>query len=253
MKQLKFLIITLILTIPSISRCQKLVLTKAYRSITDIDLNNWSPSTEFKKGDTVEFLGLSKADPTYYKIRSNGIVSYVYSSSLSEADDFFEQKRMKMDTLRQFVMNKSLGAIKKGDTVKIIEANLGSMGVKEIVISNGSVNQPTNTEQFKLRPTLDSIVNVMIQFRLNSEVLENEELRASREKRLRAKFGDIVYSRLQKGEIWIGMTRDMILEMKGYPKDINRTTTNSNVHEQWVYDKGRYYYFDNGKLTAWQD
>lgn len=55
-------------------------------------------------------------------------------------------------------------------------------------------------------------------------------------------------------KVKIGMTQDMCIDSWGEPDDINRTTTNSDVSEQWVYDKrGLYLYFTNGILTAIQD
>lgn len=58
------------------------------------------------------------------------------------------------------------------------------------------------------------------------------------------------------GDIEIGMTKEMVLFSWGYPVDVNRTVTASNVHEQWVYGDlwdQVYLYFDNGILTTYQD
>ena len=51
----------------------------------------------------------------------------------------------------------------------------------------------------------------------------------------------------------IGFTKEMCVEAWGEPYDINRTVTKNGVHEQWVYDIGRYLYFDGNILTAIQD
>lgn len=52
----------------------------------------------------------------------------------------------------------------------------------------------------------------------------------------------------------VGMTKEeAINSIWGYPNKINKTTTSYGAHEQWVYSKDRYLYFDNGKLTAIQD
>ena len=64
--------------------------------------------------------------------------------------------------------------------------------------------------------------------------------------------GTKVYNR----NIWLGMTDRMLLEVKGKPNDINRTVGSFGVHEQWVYGSVEnmvLYYFENGKLTSWQD
>ena len=44
----------------------------------------------------------------------------------------------------------------------------------------------------------------------------------------------------------------MALESWGQPDDINRSVGSWGVHEQWVYGD-EYLYFENGKLTSWQD
>ncbi len=51
----------------------------------------------------------------------------------------------------------------------------------------------------------------------------------------------------------LGFTKEMCIEAWGEPYDINRTITNNGIHEQWVYDIGRYLYFEGNILTAIQD
>lgn len=87
---------------------------------------------------------------------------------------------------------------------------------------------------------------------------------------------------IENGRIMMGMTRDEVRASLGDPKDINRTVTRYGVTEQWVYERdvareglgglfmaalatpkygrasGRYVtrfyvYFEDGKVTAWQD
>lgn len=56
------------------------------------------------------------------------------------------------------------------------------------------------------------------------------------------------------GNAMIGEEPDRTLKCGwGKPRDINRTTHNNFVREQWVYDGGNYLYFTNGKLTAIQN
>ncbi len=49
------------------------------------------------------------------------------------------------------------------------------------------------------------------------------------------------------------MTQEQVLIAWGNPKDINKFVGSWSVHEQWVYDGGRYLYFEGGKLASWQD
>ena len=48
------------------------------------------------------------------------------------------------------------------------------------------------------------------------------------------------------------MTPRMVIESIGSPNDINKSTGSWGVHEQWVY-RNKYLYFENGKLTSWQE
>jgi len=50
------------------------------------------------------------------------------------------------------------------------------------------------------------------------------------------------------------MSDSMARESLGRPNDINKSTGSWGVHEQWVYDtKDLYLYFENGKLTSFQN
>ncbi|TFF32177.1 hypothetical protein [Mucilaginibacter psychrotolerans] len=59
---------------------------------------------------------------------------------------------------------------------------------------------------------------------------------------------------IKKGDVYIGMNKNIVLLIEGEPEKINRSTNAYTVHEQWVYSNHtKYYYFDNGKLTNIQD
>lgn len=72
-------------------------------------------------------------------------------------------------------------------------------------------------------------------------------------KKYGVKYGTIMAT----GVVALGMTTKMVKELYGEATSINRTVGNWGVHEQWVYErpamKTEYYYFENGKLTSWQD
>jgi hypothetical protein len=61
------------------------------------------------------------------------------------------------------------------------------------------------------------------------------------------------------GKVFIGMTNEQVFAALGPPLDINRSVGSWGVHEQWVYGPyygegpRKYYYFENGILTSWQD
>jgi len=63
-----------------------------------------------------------------------------------------------------------------------------------------------------------------------------------------SKFKDEILKR----KVAIGMTKEMVIDSWGKPEDINRTVGTWGVHEQWVYGH-TYLYFEDGKLTSFQD
>ena len=65
------------------------------------------------------------------------------------------------------------------------------------------------------------------------------------------KFGDEVFNMILKGNVRIGMTKEMCKLSWGEPKSINETITSGGKSEQWVYSDN-YLYFDNGILTTIQ-
>ena len=56
------------------------------------------------------------------------------------------------------------------------------------------------------------------------------------------------------GRYWRGMSKDLAKLSLGRPDIDNRTVGSWGEHNQWVYEnKGVILYFENGKLTSWQD
>lgn len=58
---------------------------------------------------------------------------------------------------------------------------------------------------------------------------------------------------IRHGRIRIGMSKDACTLSWGEPDDINTSRGSWGVHEQWVYPRNKYVYFDNGKLSAIQE
>ena len=55
-------------------------------------------------------------------------------------------------------------------------------------------------------------------------------------------------------EVEIGMDSKNVKRILGRPDDINKTTTSSHVHEQWVYrSRGMYVYIDDGTVISIQE
>lgn len=80
-----------------------------------------------------------------------------------------------------------------------------------------------------------------------------EKEQAEKYTRLTKTYGKAIADDMMKKNVRIGWTKQMCIESWGKPKDINKTTTQYSVREQWVYGNGNYLYFENGKLTTIQN
>lgn len=112
---------------------------------------------------------------------------------------------------------------------------------------------------FEENELLKSFIEIKKQEAKNLRILKIEqELKtektelAKQEKKYIKKYGKKVYKKLKEGYIWTGMTKEMAIISRGYPKDKNRSVGSWGAHEQWVYDD-EYLYFENGYLKSWQD
>jgi hypothetical protein len=81
---------------------------------------------------------------------------------------------------------------------------------------------------------------------------ESEAKIAERKARLLKKYGGSIGEKIIKGEIWLGMTNEMVQDSWGKPRSVNRSVGSWGIHEQWVYGNS-YIYIRNGTLTSWQD
>lgn len=69
---------------------------------------------------------------------------------------------------------------------------------------------------------------------------------------LSKQYGEVNAKKILNYQIWIGMTPREATQSIGRPNEVNSSTGSYGTHEQWVYDK-KNLYFENGKLTSWQD
>ncbi len=100
--------------------------------------------------------------------------------------------------------------------------------------------------------------------------VKDQRLLTERGKLLASSYGDSVATQILNEKVWIGMTADMLLEVKGKPGQINRTVRESGTEEQWVYYvpvvvkriysagyrqtvNQNYYYVEDGILTTIQE
>jgi len=87
-----------------------------------------------------------------------------------------------------------------------------------------------------------------------NKILKERDEKRREESRLIKKWGKKTAKAIMEKEVFIGMTKEQVVASWGSPTDINRTVGSWGVHEQWIYnDYGPYLYFENGRLTAFQD
>lgn len=85
-----------------------------------------------------------------------------------------------------------------------------------------------------------------------SDKKRKEEVKQFTLTELETNFGKENVWKISSHKIWMGMTDDMASASIGSPKSINKSVGSWGIHEQWVYEK-RFLYFENGKLTSWQE
>lgn len=75
---------------------------------------------------------------------------------------------------------------------------------------------------------------------------------------LMKKYGLKYATDILNAQIKIGQPKEVVIEIIGQPDDVNRTVTAKHVYEQFIYrikntGKAKYFYFNNGILTSFQD
>lgn len=161
--------------------------------------------------------------------------------------------------------------IKKGDRVKVIETKdqylqvlfSGMKGwINELaMISESQWNLEIQQKENAIK--LAKIENEKAeQLRIANNIQREKEEKIAADKRkvsiekrkneLIKKYGATIGLKIFEERIWIGMTKEMLLESWGRPNDINRTVGNWGVHEQCIYTSA-YVYVENGVVTSWQD
>lgn len=129
---------------------------------------------------------------------------------------------------------------------------------------NALTLEPINENQYKITEFYywenSKLITVKTDELLTGNKKISRNILAVCDQNPKVKYGisDWEWNKIQNKEYtFLGMSYNGFkLAGHGTPDKINRTTTAYGTHEQWVYrwSSGTdYYYFDNGRLTAWQD
>lgn len=155
----------------------------------------------------------------------------------------------------------SIMPVKRGDKVKAVEIlenhyKVYFSGVYGYVLKSGFKSEAEVIEKNEKELEIEKQKMIREQERIE-RVKQLEQQRKlseeNRKKELIIKYGHADGTKIFQGYIWIGMTKEMVLESWGEPKDINRSVGSWGVHEQWIYYGDKYVYIENGKLASWQD
>lgn len=151
------------------------------------------------------------------------------------------------------LLSEELFRVFEGDTVTIKDTE---MGWWKIVDKGGDVGFVMNVNLLVTDENILEYRKEKLDEHIKSENIEaarkKKEAEEKRYKSLVEKYSKTTADRLLKGTIRIGDTKEMVIEARDKPSDINRSVGSWGVHEQWVYPN-IYLYFENGKLTGWQD
>ena len=205
------------------------MINNSYTSFfSDVDINNkWG---KIPDSAIVKIIDVYGANDRFFKIEYENRLGYILSLNVKitpEITAFFETKKQK---------------IKKENE----ERNLFK---KEQIQANDKKFKAEIDKKLKIENENKRVENLKIK-------KENENKRiadlAVRNQNLTDLYGATIATRLINKEIWIGMTKDMAIESCGVIFKNNRSVGSWGVHEQWVYSS-RTLYFENGKLTSWQD
>jgi len=148
--------------------------------------------------------------------------------------------------------------LNEGDTIQITDYNDGYWKASKGQIF-GYIHDIllTQTEEVKVLKAELERQNADLLEKEKAEKLEqynalNLRKRKDYEKSIILTYGDEIGKKLLGGDYWIGMTKEMARISLGNPNEINRTVGSWGVHEQWVYSS-LYLYFEDGKLTSYQN
>ncbi len=114
-----------------------------------------------------------------------------------------------------------------------------------------SLKQNLILENKILKNRVDSLKGVSASLDKNLQKAQTE-LRLIKRKFYVKKYGHQTADRLLNGQIWKGMTEDMVRESWGKPDKINKNVYKWGVYTQWYYGDITYF-FKNGKLFDWQE
>ncbi|MCU4177444.1 hypothetical protein [Carboxylicivirga sp. N1Y90] len=202
-------------------------------------------------------------------------------SSLEKESDFFKKE------LNRYILDQTegetyicisgtyiyknsngIGNLKKlsyGNKVKVLQADdklfkvlfkgIEGYAFRDALISevDYAKNQLVNKEKADKKRQEQLVLLEQQKKREQDQLARQRQQKQNRKNRLIKKYGAIQGEKINNGSIWIGMSKEMVIDSRGHPSKINRSVGTWGVHEQMIYNNDVYIYIENGILASWQD
>ena len=225
-----------------------LQLVEAQNYSTDVNLLE-NIKSNYLKNITALTDSINKIDLQIQMVKSRETLSAIKDSSITAIAIKFGKLKKKPE-----VTSEILYELQKDEKVIILDYKDEFFGVCVNKIC-GYMNEMWITKTERVTNFIEFKNNEKEKLKiLNYErkIKQEDKEFAEVQKRNQLKYGKKVYSELKKGMIWIGMSKEMAIIALGYPLNTNNSVGSWGVHEQWVYNSS-FYYFENGKLTSYQN
>lgn len=192
-------------------------------------------------------LGRLKSDSLIKNLKGNPItVTTRMKAKLKEGPETYDSLIKEIDEGQEVFV---VGLSKYPSVYKVCIDNICGFMNELFLKKNDQLVAYTN-EQKQLRDEKNKFERERrIEKNVKAAIIRNKE----KETAMLRKYGQTTYDKMKSGQIWIGMNKEQCEFSWGSPDDINKSVGSWGTHEQWVYDSGTYVYFENGKLTSWQD
>jgi hypothetical protein len=233
-------------------------------------------------GSSLPVVGFSEG---YWAVNYNGTIGYISDMFVVQSDDLNTRKILRRNSREELTQKiHDIRSEVEGQEiwVRVLKANVRSnpnveseviveMGMGDRLFKRGDSSEWVNVLWLKVvnLEHLDvmqvSEADLYHSGWIHSSLISRDriskpsrvQLRRIRYVQAHPNLTPTFLNAIQKGQVTLGMTKNMVTASIGSPKDVNRTVGSFGVHEQWVYGEitsnRLYVYFENGVLTSWQD
>jgi hypothetical protein len=226
----------------------------------DKNVNSAYYSSDYKKGEC------EKAEVSYYPLKKQSFIVKKYIPRFypfdTEVEALFDNDQIvcvkinsakyniteEDPTIKETLTKEELLAanIKKGKSLWLKYPMNGLPGLTKVTINKIEHNITDINITFES----DDYKDYTVTFRSVDNITKNYYTKLPTKL---AKLRKKAILAIAKHRIFIGMTSDEAIASWGLPTDVNRTAGKWGIHEQWIYGDNTYLYFENNKLTSWQD